>query len=747
MVTRSTKRLVSFLPIVIILVWMFVASVGVLWNRNRPGDWEEMYAYSFIIPILLASFLYGRITGLLLALTSSLVCSSLAIGQSELLNSPIVQRVLFQIIFFNTTTLVVTALVESERDARTRYRDLFENVPICIYRTTLDGRFLDANPALVHILGYPNHDTLVSMNAASLYVVPEDRQRWLSVLRDQGEVHEFETRLYRFDRSIIWIRESSRLLQDQNGQEFCEGSFQDITERRQVNQELIFQRALLEAQSEAAMDGILLVSPEGKLLSYNRRFIEMWNIPPKVLESRSDESALQSVLDKLASPEEFLHKVVALYKHREETNRDEVFLKDERIFDRYTAPVTGANGEYYGRVWFFRDITQRKRAEENLSETRALLSAALDQTPAGIMIVDAEDVCIRLVNQAAEEIIGQAFTADTAISLADYNQMSWICYRPDGTIYAVEDLPLPRTVTHGESGHDIEMRIVRQDGTERWILVNASPVRDAQGKIVAGLIVFPDITARKQAEAEIHKLNEDLERRVAERTAQLEVANKELESFSYSVSHDLRAPLRGINGFSQALLEDYGSLLDETGKGYLQRLRDASTRMNTLIDDLLRLARAMRVEMHCAQVNLSAMGQSIANELQADQPERRVEFMIAPGLVAQADPNLISIVLQNLLGNAWKFTSHHPTARIELGITTINHQTAYYVRDDGAGFDMAFSERLFTPFQRLHTIAEFEGTGVGLATVQRVIQRHGGQVWAESEVEKGATFYFTLPAM
>jgi signal transduction histidine kinase len=221
--------------------------------------------------------------------------------------------------------------------------------------------------------------------------------------------------------------------------------------------------------------------------------------------------------------------------------------------------------------------------------------------------------------------------------------------------------------------------------------------------------------------------------------------NKELEAFAYSVSHDLRRPLRSIDGFSQALLDGCADRLDGQGKEYLQRVHAASRRMGQLIDDMLSLSRLTRSEMRRTAVNLSAMAQAITTELQKTRPERQVEFVITPGLVVNADASLLRIALENLLANAYKFTEKHPRARIEVGVTQHEDETVYFVRDDGAGFDMAYADRLFGAFQRLHTMNEFEGTGIGLATVQRVIHRHGGRVWAEGEVEKGATFRFTLP--
>jgi light-regulated signal transduction histidine kinase (bacteriophytochrome) len=234
---------------------------------------------------------------------------------------------------------------------------------------------------------------------------------------------------------------------------------------------------------------------------------------------------------------------------------------------------------------------------------------------------------------------------------------------------------------------------------------------------------------------------------VKERTAQLEAANKELEAFAYSVSHDLRAPLRSIDGFSQALEEDFAAVLDDQGKDFLQRIRGASKRMGLLIDDLLVLSRLTRGDIHRQKVDLTVMAHRILDEIRRADPNRDVDCTIAERLSAHGDDHLLSAVLENLLRNAWKFTSRRKEAKIQFGTsTTSDGETAFFVKDNGAGFNMAHIGKLFQAFQRLHSVQEFPGNGIGLATVQRIIHRHGGRVWAEGEVEKGATFYFTLPA-
>lgn len=390
------------------------------------------------------------------------------------------------------------------------------------------------------------------------------------------------------------------------------------------------------------------------------------------------------------------------------------------IFDERRARLVLAN-----------DITERKRAEEMVVWLAGIVESSEDaifsKTLKGV-ITSWNEGAERLYGYSAAETMGHSVSM--LMQPGRKEELSLILGR----------------LRRGERIEHFETTRLKKGGEQIDVSLTVSPIKNSSGVIIGASTIARDITERKRAEEQIRRLNETLEQRVAERTTQLLVANKELEAFSYSVSHDLRAPLRHINGFSQALLEDYADKLDEEGKGYLQEVRAASKEMAQLIDDLLQLARVTRSEIRREVISLSEMARMIVGDLQKLDTERAVAVQVEEELAAQGDKHLLRIMLSNLLGNAWKFTSKQEHAEITFGQKReAGGETVYFVRDNGAGFDMAYANKLFSAFQRLHTANEFEGTGIGLATVQRIINRHGGRVWAEGAIGEGATFYFTLP--
>jgi len=309
----------------------------------------------------------------------------------------------------------------------------------------------------------------------------------------------------------------------------------------------------------------------------------------------------------------------------------------------------------------------------------------------------------------------------------------------------MDRLPLVRAL-RGESPQAELM--IQHTATEGkfWVEFTGRPMHDDQGKLCGGVVAFRDVTERRQAEREIRRLNDELELRVQQRTAQLLAANQELEAFTYSVSHDLRAPLRHISGFSQLLSEEYGSTLAPDAQHHLQRIQEGTRRMGMLVDDLLNLARVGRRDLTLRVSGLKTVVDEVIAEQAPEYANRQVEWKIGDLPFVDCDPGLVKQVFQNLISNALKFTRPRPQAVIEIGQTDEQEGPVVFVRDNGVGFNMKYADKLFGVFQRLHRAEDFEGTGVGLATVQRIVQKHGGLIWAEAELEKGATFYFTLGA-
>ena len=407
---------------------------------------------------------------------------------------------------------------------------------------------------------------------------------------------------------------------------------------------------------------------------------------------------------------------------------------EERLLEISLVPERDANGAVIGFYALKRDITDRQLIEQALNDSEAHLRLVAENVPAMIAYND-RSLVVRYANRRYLEFFG--LDRGNAVG------------RPIRDIIGEDAFrraePMLRRTLEGEQ---VSYRAMRRSaaGEDRIIEIESVPDRGADGAVRGAYALMRDITDQQRAEDEVRNLNAELENRVSERTAELTAANRELESFAYSISHDLRAPLRGIDGFSHLLAEEYGERLDALGHSYLERVRAAAQRMGALIDDILELSRVTRMGMQRIRVDLSQLAIEAAEERSRASPGHAAEISIQPGCFASGDPQLLRVLMQNLIENAWKYSSREPAPRIAFGSETQDGEIVFFVRDNGVGFDMQYADRLFTPFQRLHKPEEFEGTGIGLATVARIVHRHGGRVWAEAAPGQGATMRFTLPA-
>ncbi|MFZ2169458.1 MAG: PAS domain S-box protein, partial [Methylococcaceae bacterium] len=378
----------------------------------------------------------------------------------------------------------------------------------------------------------------------------------------------------------------------------------------------------------------------------------------------------------------------------------------------------------------------KEEAEESLQNERMLMAAIVESSEDAIIGITLDGI-ITSWNRGAEnifgypaaEIVGQTMSALIPPECCD------------------EERKILYNIRHGETVKQLDTVRVCKDGSQIYVSISVSPILDKEGRIIGASKIARDITDRKLAEASILDLNANLEQKISERTAELTTANRELDSFAYAVSHDLRAPLRAMSGFSQALTEDYGSQLQDEARVYLEQINLAGRKMSELIDGLLTLSRSTRGELQQDAVDISTLSERLLAELMQNDPGRQVAVQIKPGLQAYGDTRMIEVLMRNLLGNAWKYTEHSATPSIRVYDEEQNFDRRFCVADNGAGFDMAHANRLFQPFQRLHRQEEFSGIGIGLATVQRIVNRHGGIIEAFGEPGKGAKFCFTLPNM
>lgn len=619
----------------------------------------------------------------------------------------------------------------SLQQSEERFRQAIVNAPLPIMLHAEDGTVLQVNHAWTEITGYsPEEIPTIADWIEKAYISNQE----LVKARIESLHNRLDTRISEGEFTIftrnretrIWDFSSAPLGKLPDGRGLMISTAIDITERKHTEADLqkykdIFQFA---EHGLAVSKGFFVEMVNPAFARIHGYSVEEMIGKPFLSLFPSD--CWKDTITFMQNLNECGHLTHESYHLRKDGTVFPVFLDITLVKDRQGKPLY--------RIMTLLDISDRKQAEADLLASERKLRSILENMPVMLDAVDAQGNII-IWNQECERVTG--YSATEVIG----NLQAWELMYPD-PIYRKE--MIAEWTKMGHNYRNWEWDLVTKNGeikTISWSNISAFfPVPGWEGWGVG-----VDITERKKAELEVTQLNQTLEQRVKERTTELAAANKELEAFSYSVSHDLRAPLRGIDGFSKVLLERYSEQLDDRAKHYLDRIRAGTQRMGELIEDMLMLSRVTRAEMKRSIVNLSQIAQEVSENLNESQPERSVQWNITPEITALGDSALLRIVLENLLSNAWKFTSKCTQTQIEFGTTILPDRTlAYFVKDNGVGFDMAYVNKLFIAFQRLHSISEFPGTGVGLAIVQRIIHRHGGIVWAEGTINQGAIFYFTL---
>ncbi|MEB3358157.1 MAG: PAS domain-containing protein [Synechococcales bacterium] len=587
------------------------------------------------------------------------------------------------------------------------------------------------SPSLKGMFGYEDRELSNSTETWQGLMFAEDLPQVMASFErhvaSRGEVpHYNEVRYHHKDGSTIWVICAGQVIEwDTAGQPLrMVGCHVDISRLKQTEAQLQKSETHLRLAQRISQLGSWEFDVVTGEISWSDEVFRIFGRDPALGTPSFDELQQQFHPDDRDFHQQTVERAIATrhpYELECRVYRSGVSLAYIQVKGE---PILNISGEVIRLVGTILDITERKQSEEQLRTLSDRLTLALQAGAIGTwdwdLIHDAS------WDQRMYEIYGLQELGRPIV------YQDWV-ERVHPEDLAAAEAALQAAV-RGERDFDVEFRIHRTDGELRWIKAIALVQRDDAGQPQRMTGINYDITERKQSEAKILKT-----------TAQLAASNHELEAFAYSVSHDLRAPLRAIDGFSKALLEDYGDRIDAEGTDYFNRIRHNIQRMGMLIDDLLSLSRISRSDMRYTRINLTELVCEIGQELQAADPDRQVEWAIAPDVIVTADRTLMRVVFSNLLSNAWKFTSHRSAACIEFGIIEQSGETVYFIRDNGAGFDMAYSSKLFGVFQRLHNTNEFPGTGIGLAIVQRAIHRHGGQVWAEAAIERGATIYLTLP--
>ena len=561
------------------------------------------------------------------------------------------------------------------------------------------------------------------------YFFPEHRaavRRHIEACVQHGTPYEFVLPKLTASGRRIWVRSMGEAVRDAAGHIIrIQGAFQDITGQKAAEAHTQALQARLNLTLESITDGFYL-------LDKDCRFVYLNAPAESMLQRRRQDLLGRSVWDEF--PETVGTQLEQEYRQAVQLQRKarfELFYEPlQTWFDIHAYPMEA------GLAVYFHDITERRLEQAQLH----LLQTAVARLNDMVVIMEAEPSdasgrCMVFVNDAFERQTG--YSRQEAIGRTP--ELLW------GPNTDRTELQRILAAMRQYQAVRSEMLIRTKSGQEVWVETDITPLVDASGRCTHWVAVERDITERRQQRQLVLRLNEELEERVQLRTLQLARANKELESFAYSVSHDLRSPLNTIHGFSQLLVKIEAENISDKGKHYLQRIGAGVMQMSELIEGLLTLAQLSREELKTEAVDLSALAWRIVQHYREREPQRLAEVQVQEALHVRGDSRLLLSVLQNLLGNAWKFTSKTPLARIEVGsVAYAGGDLAFFVRDNGAGFDPDFAHKLFGTFERLHSPGDFAGTGIGLATVKRVVERHGGRVWAQGRVNEGATFYFTL---